>query len=183
MTSRSAKTGISSSAGSPIGLRAAGSSTESTRLTTELRLRLARAAIHSMHRVPARRPTRSRNSRRLATWVRERSTRRGIVPRSQLPAADEPLPLRQYGPQCVRGQDSERPTGRVQGFPPDGALHASVQGGGLQLHQHAPLPKSAANVSSMTMSATGAIVNANNFMAITSASDERKFRFGLRLTF
>ncbi|MCC7343137.1 MAG: TonB-dependent receptor [Bryobacterales bacterium] len=41
----------------------------------------------------------------------------------------------------------------------------------------------AANVSSMTMSPTGAITNANNFMAITSASDERKFRFGLRLTF
>jgi hypothetical protein len=42
----------------------------------------------------------------------------------------------------------------------------------------------ASNVSSMTInSATGAVTNANNFMAITSASDERKFRFGLRLSF
>ncbi|MBC7924670.1 MAG: hypothetical protein H7039_03350, partial [Bryobacteraceae bacterium] len=42
----------------------------------------------------------------------------------------------------------------------------------------------ASNVSSMTVNAaTGAIANANNFMAITSASDERKFRFGLRLSF
>jgi hypothetical protein len=43
-----------------------------------------------------------------------------------------------------------------------------------------------ANVSSMTINATtGAITNANNFMAITSAFDgqERKFRFGLRLSF
>ena len=42
----------------------------------------------------------------------------------------------------------------------------------------------AANVSSMTVNATtGAVTNANNFMAITSASEERKFRFGLRLSF
>ena len=41
----------------------------------------------------------------------------------------------------------------------------------------------ASNVSSMTMSSSGAIANVNNFMAITSASDERKFRFGLRLSF
>ena len=42
----------------------------------------------------------------------------------------------------------------------------------------------ASNVSSMTInSSTGAITNANNFMAITGASDERKFRFGLRLSF
>lgn len=42
----------------------------------------------------------------------------------------------------------------------------------------------AANVSNMTVNATtGAITNVNNFMAITSASDERKFRFGLRLSF
>jgi hypothetical protein len=42
----------------------------------------------------------------------------------------------------------------------------------------------AANVSSMTVNATtGAITNANNFMAITGASDERKFRFGLRMSF
>jgi hypothetical protein len=42
----------------------------------------------------------------------------------------------------------------------------------------------AANVSSMAVNATtGAINNVNNFMAITSASDERKFRFGLRLSF
>lgn len=41
----------------------------------------------------------------------------------------------------------------------------------------------AANVSSMAVNAAGQVTNANNFMAITSASDERKFRFGLRLTF
>jgi len=42
----------------------------------------------------------------------------------------------------------------------------------------------AANVSNMTINATtGAVVNANNFMAITSAEGERKFRFGLRLSF
>ncbi|MCC6264162.1 MAG: TonB-dependent receptor [Bryobacterales bacterium] len=41
----------------------------------------------------------------------------------------------------------------------------------------------ATNVSSMTLAASGAITNVNNFMAITSASDERKFRFGLRLSF
>jgi hypothetical protein len=36
----------------------------------------------------------------------------------------------------------------------------------------------------MTVNATtGAVTNTNNFMAITSASDERKFRFGLRLSF
>jgi hypothetical protein len=43
-----------------------------------------------------------------------------------------------------------------------------------------------ANVSGMTVNAsTGAITNTNNFMAITSAFDgqERKFRFGLRLSF
>ncbi|MBL8209672.1 MAG: TonB-dependent receptor [Bryobacterales bacterium] len=41
-----------------------------------------------------------------------------------------------------------------------------------------------ANVSSMAVNATtGAITNANNFMAITSASDERKFRFGMRVSF
>jgi hypothetical protein len=42
------------------------------------------------------------------------------------------------------------------------------------------------NVSSMTVnSTTGELVNANNFMAVTSAYDgqERKFRFGLRLGF
>ncbi|HEY3439358.1 MAG TPA: TonB-dependent receptor [Paludibaculum sp.] len=42
------------------------------------------------------------------------------------------------------------------------------------------------NVSNMTVNATtGAITNTNNFMAITSAFDgqERKFRFGLRLSF
>jgi hypothetical protein len=40
------------------------------------------------------------------------------------------------------------------------------------------------NVSNMTVNQiTGAITNINNFMAITSASGERKFRFGLRLTF
>lgn len=42
----------------------------------------------------------------------------------------------------------------------------------------------ASNVSSMAVnSTTGEITNTNNFMAITSASDERKFRFGLRLSF
>ncbi|MBI4908541.1 MAG: TonB-dependent receptor [Acidobacteria bacterium] len=41
----------------------------------------------------------------------------------------------------------------------------------------------AANVSSMAINAAGEVTNANNFMAITGASDERKFRFGLRLTF
>lgn len=41
----------------------------------------------------------------------------------------------------------------------------------------------AANVSSMAINAAGEVTNANNFMAITSASDERKFRFGLRLSF
>ncbi|MDZ7637018.1 MAG: TonB-dependent receptor [Bryobacterales bacterium] len=41
----------------------------------------------------------------------------------------------------------------------------------------------ASNVSNMALAANGTIVNPNNFMAITSASDERKFRFGLRLTF
>ncbi len=42
----------------------------------------------------------------------------------------------------------------------------------------------ASNVSSMAVNAsTGAITNVNNFMAITGASDERKFRFGLRLSF
>lgn len=44
----------------------------------------------------------------------------------------------------------------------------------------------AANVSSMsTNAATGAVIATNNFMAITStdAGSERKFRFGLRLTF
>jgi hypothetical protein len=41
-----------------------------------------------------------------------------------------------------------------------------------------------ANVSNMAVNATtGAITNVNNFMAITSASDERKFRFGVRLSF
>ena len=42
------------------------------------------------------------------------------------------------------------------------------------------------NVSSMTVDQkTGAITNVNNFMAITSAfaGSERKFRFGLRLSF
>jgi hypothetical protein len=42
------------------------------------------------------------------------------------------------------------------------------------------------NVSGMTVNATtGAITNTNNFMAVTSAFDgqERKFRFGVRLTF
>lgn len=41
----------------------------------------------------------------------------------------------------------------------------------------------AANVSSMAVNAAGEVTNPNNFMAITGASDERKFRFGLRLTF
>ena len=42
----------------------------------------------------------------------------------------------------------------------------------------------AANVSAMAVNAaTGEVTNPNNFMAITSASDERKFRFGLRLSF
>ncbi len=44
----------------------------------------------------------------------------------------------------------------------------------------------ASNVSNMTVNqTTGAITNTNNFMAITSAFDgqERKFRFGLRLSF
>jgi hypothetical protein len=42
----------------------------------------------------------------------------------------------------------------------------------------------AANVSSMSTNAsTGAVVATNNFMAITSAEGERKFRFGLRLSF
>ena len=44
----------------------------------------------------------------------------------------------------------------------------------------------AANVSAMsTNAATGAVINANNFMAITSTDpgSERRFRFGLRLTF
>ncbi|MBI4893710.1 MAG: hypothetical protein HY821_24035, partial [Acidobacteria bacterium] len=42
-----------------------------------------------------------------------------------------------------------------------------------------------ANVSSATLDANGNITNTNNFMAITSAFDgsERKFRFGLRLSF
>ena len=41
----------------------------------------------------------------------------------------------------------------------------------------------AANVSAMTINAAGDVTNANNFMAITGADGERKFRFGLRLTF
>jgi outer membrane receptor protein involved in Fe transport len=41
----------------------------------------------------------------------------------------------------------------------------------------------ASNVSSMAVNAAGVVTNPNNFMAITSASDERKFRFGLRLAF
>ena len=41
----------------------------------------------------------------------------------------------------------------------------------------------AANVSNMTLNASGGVVNANNFMAITSAEGERKFRFGLRMSF
>jgi hypothetical protein len=41
----------------------------------------------------------------------------------------------------------------------------------------------AANVSNMAVNAAGVVTNPNNFMAITSASDERKFRFGLRLGF
>ena len=40
-----------------------------------------------------------------------------------------------------------------------------------------------ANVSDMAVNAAGEVTNPNNFMAITGASDERKFRFGLRLTF
>jgi hypothetical protein len=41
------------------------------------------------------------------------------------------------------------------------------------------------NVSNMTLDSTGKITNVNNFMAITSTftGSERKFRFGLRLTF
>jgi hypothetical protein len=42
------------------------------------------------------------------------------------------------------------------------------------------------NVSNMTVNqSTGEITNTNNFMAVTSAFDgqERKFRFGLRLSF
>lgn len=41
----------------------------------------------------------------------------------------------------------------------------------------------AANVSAMSVNSVGEVLNANNFMAITAASEERKFRFGLRLTF
>ena len=41
----------------------------------------------------------------------------------------------------------------------------------------------AANVSNMAVNAAGVVTNPNNFMAITSASDERKFRVGLRLGF
>jgi outer membrane receptor protein involved in Fe transport len=41
----------------------------------------------------------------------------------------------------------------------------------------------AANVSNMAVNAAGVVTNPNNFMAITSSSDERKFRFGLRLSF
>jgi hypothetical protein len=41
----------------------------------------------------------------------------------------------------------------------------------------------AANVSNMAVNASGVVTNANNFMAITTAEGERKFRFGLRLTF
>ena len=41
----------------------------------------------------------------------------------------------------------------------------------------------AANVSNMAVNAAGVVTNPNNFMAITSASDERQFRFGLRLGF
>ena len=40
-----------------------------------------------------------------------------------------------------------------------------------------------ANVSSAAINAAGLVTNANNFMAIINASDERKFRFGLRLSF
>jgi hypothetical protein len=40
-----------------------------------------------------------------------------------------------------------------------------------------------ANVSNMTLNAAGVVTNANNFMAITSAEGERKFRFGLRFSF
>lgn len=41
----------------------------------------------------------------------------------------------------------------------------------------------AANVSNMAVNAAGVVTNPNNFMAITTSSDERKFRFGLRLSF
>lgn len=41
----------------------------------------------------------------------------------------------------------------------------------------------ASNVSSMAVNAAGEVTNTNNFMAVTGASDERKFRFGLRLSF
>jgi len=41
----------------------------------------------------------------------------------------------------------------------------------------------ASNVSNMAINAAGIVTNPNNFMAITTASDERKFRFGLRLSF
>jgi len=41
----------------------------------------------------------------------------------------------------------------------------------------------AANVSNMAVNAAGVVTNPNNFMAIARASDERKFRFGLRLGF
>lgn len=40
-----------------------------------------------------------------------------------------------------------------------------------------------ANVSNMRLSPDGSIQNANNFMAITSASGERQIRFGLRFVF
>ena len=40
-----------------------------------------------------------------------------------------------------------------------------------------------ANVSNMTVNSSGAVTNTNNFMAVLSASDERRFRFGLRLSF
>ncbi len=41
----------------------------------------------------------------------------------------------------------------------------------------------ASNVSNMRLTPDGGVITANNFMAITGASDERKFRFGLRLSF
>ena len=41
----------------------------------------------------------------------------------------------------------------------------------------------AGNVSSMNFNPDGSIKNVNNFMAITSASDERQFRFGVRFAF
>jgi hypothetical protein len=41
----------------------------------------------------------------------------------------------------------------------------------------------AGNVSNMQRRSDGSISNVNNFMAITSASDERQFRFGLRFAF